>query len=80
MTDFILCYDELEKMMGDDVDLILWFEDDVVLMDKFFPTLTSILTHHTARLARDPWLDIKLYLIPALRGGSASIILQPQLM
>ena len=55
-------------MMGDKVDLILWFEDDVVLMDKFFPTLTSILTHHSARLARGPWLDIKLYLIPGLRG------------
>ena len=66
-------------MMGDKVDLILWFEDDVVLMDKFFPSLTSILTHHTARLARQPWLDIKLYLIPALRGGSGLIIPQPQL-
>ena len=54
--------------MGDDVDLLLWFEDDVVLMENFFPTLTSILTHHTGRLARAPWLDIKLYLIPGLRG------------
>ena len=80
MTDFILCHEELEKLMGDNVDLILWFEDDVVLMDKFFPTLTSILSHHTARLARHPWLDIKLYLIPGLRGGSGSIILQPQLL
>ena len=66
--------------MGDNADLILWFEDDVVLMDKFFSTLTSILTHHTARLARDPWLDIKLYLIPGLRGESVVIILQPQLI
>ena len=54
--------------MGDDVELLLWFEDDVVLMENFFPTLTSILTHHTGRLARAPWLDIKLYLIPGLRG------------
>ena len=57
-------------MMGDKVDLILWFEDDVVLMDKFFPSLASILTHHRGRLGRGPWLDIKLYLIPALRGQS----------
>ena len=66
--------------MGDSADLILWFEDDVVLMDKFFPTLTSILTHHKARLARDPWLDIKLYLIPGLRGKTVVIKLHPQLI
>ena len=54
--------------MGDDVELILWLEDDVVLMENFFPTLTSILDHHTEKLARAPWLDIKLYLIPGLRG------------
>ena len=66
--------------MGDSADLILCFEDDVVLMDKFFPTLTSIMTHHTARLARDPWLDIKLYLIPGLRGKTVVIKLHPQLI
>ena len=80
MTDFILCHDELEKMMGDSADLILWFEDDVVLMDKFFPTLTSIMTHNTARLSRDPWLDIKLYLIPGLRGKTVVIKLHPRLI
>ena len=77
MTDFILCHDELEKMLGDDVDLLLWFEDDVVLMENFFSTITSILTHQTARLARAPWLDIKLYLKPSLRGESDFIILLP---
>ena len=73
MTDFLLCQEELEKMMGDDVELLLWLEDDVVLMDNFFPSLTSILSHHRARLDRAPWLDIKLYLIPGLRGGSGFV-------
>ena len=60
-------------MMGDDVELLLWLEDDVVLMENFFPSLTSILSHHRARLDRAPWLDIKLYLIPGLRGESGFV-------
>ena len=73
MTDFLLCHEKLEKMMGDEVDLLLWLEDDVILMEDFFPSLTSILSQHRARLDRAPWLDIKLYLKPGLRGESGFV-------
>ena len=70
VEDFILCHDELETHLGPEVETILWLEDDVVLMDNFFPTLTSIMTHDRERLSRVPWLDLKLYLSPRLRGQS----------
>ena len=68
VEDFIICHDELEKHLGPHVDTLLWLEDDLVLMDNFFPSLTSIMTHGRGRLSRAPWLDIKLYLHPRLRG------------
>ena len=50
VEDFIICHDELEKHLGPHVDTLLWLEDDLVLMDNFFPSLTSIMTLGRGRL------------------------------
>ena len=66
--DLAVCHAALEDRLDAGVSTILGLEDDVLLMPSFFPTLASILALHASRLARQPWLDVKLYLTPRLRG------------
>ena len=64
----------MEQQLGSDVDHLLWLEDDVILMENFFSTLSSILAHQRDRLTSVPWLDLKLYLNPRLRGKTDLLI------
>ena len=66
--DFVVCHQEVEDYLGSQVKYLLVIEDDVMLMPSFFSTLSSILTFYTAKMASSPWLDLKLYLTPRLRG------------
>ena len=43
-------------------------------MENFFATLQSALCFQMEKLSRKPWLDIKLYLMPRLRGYAWDVI------
>ena len=66
--DLVFCSNKLEKMLPKSVEHILILEEDAVLMDNFFSTLLAWMSFHSERLQSEPWLDIKLYLNPRLRG------------
>ena len=68
--DFVFCARQLEIEIWNNnaVKHILILEDDAVVMDGFFPTLSAWMTFHKERLQSEPWLDLKLYLNPSLRG------------
>ena len=66
--DFITCHGAVEAVINKSVETIIWLEDDVVLMDNFFPTLSSLLNFRRSKLQSITWLDIKLYAPPRLRG------------
>ena len=68
MEDFLICYNAIKNQLEFTPDIQLWIEDDVVLMENFFPTLKSILALRKPGLSTTPWLDIKLYKTPRLRG------------
>lgn len=68
VRDFILCHAAIENEISEDVKYLLWLEDDVILMEDFFSTLSSIMTFRKLLLQSQKWLDIKLYLNPRLRG------------
>ena len=68
VKDFVLCYEAIENKINEDVKHLLWLEDDVILMEDFFSTLSSIMTFREILLQSQKWLDIKLYLNPRLRG------------
>ena len=74
VQDFIICHDEVEQQLDSDVDHLLWLEDDVILMENFFSTLSSILAYHRDKLTTVPWLDLKLYLNPRLRGKTDLLV------
>jgi hypothetical protein len=67
-ADFSLCCSLIEDELPPSVEYVLLLEDDVLLMDGFFPILLAWLSLHREALAEHPWLDIKLYLSPRLRG------------
>ena len=66
--DLVFCSNQLEKMLPKSVEHILILEEDAVLMEDFFSTLLSWMSFHSERLQSEPWLEIKLYLNPRLRG------------
>ena len=66
--DLVFCSNQLEKMLPKSVEHILILEEDAVLMEDFFSTLLAWMSFHSERLQSEPWLDIKLYLNPRLRG------------
>ena len=66
--DLVFCSNQLEKMLPKSVEHILILEEDAVLMEDFFSTLLTWMSFHSERLQSEPWLDIKLYLNPRLRG------------
>ena len=66
--DFALCFSLLEKRLPPETEYVLVLEDDVILMKNFLSTLTGWMMFHQEVLAALPWLDIKLYLNPRLRG------------
>ena len=66
--DFVFCADRVDEMLPNDVEHILILEDDALVMQGIFSTLSSWMTFHQERLQAEPWLDIKLYLNPRLRG------------
>merc|ERR1712142_598300 len=66
--DFSVCLKEADEEFESDVDYILILEDDVMVMPDIFSTLSSIIAYNTEKLSSSPWLDIKLYKPPRLRG------------
>ena len=68
--DFVFCARQLEIALWNNnaVKHILILEDDAVVMDGFFYILFAWMTFHKERLQSEPWLDLKLYLNPSLRG------------
>ena len=66
--DLVFCSNQLEKMLPKSVEHILILEEDAVLMEDFFSTLLAWMSFHSERLQSEPWLEIKLYLNPRLRG------------
>ena len=66
--DFVFCADRMDEMLPKDVKHILILEDDTLMMEGFFSTLSAWMTFHQERLEAEPWFDIKLYLNPRLRG------------
>ena len=66
--DFVFCVDQMHQTLPQDVEHILILEDDTLVMQGFFSTLSTWMTFHQERLEAEPWLDIKLYLNPRLRG------------
>ena len=68
--DFVFCARQLEIEIwnNNSVKHILILEDDAVVMDGFFPILFAWMTFHKERLQSEPWLDLKLYHNPSLRG------------
>ena len=66
--DFTVCHKEVEEDLEGNVELILVMEDDVMVMPNIFSTLSSTLNYNIRRLTTAPWLDIKLYKPPRLRG------------
>ena len=77
VADFLVCHDSVQHHIensGKKSDLFLWLEDDVILMEKFFATIQSILSFKNYELSRKAWLDIKLYTQPHLRGYAWEMI------
>ena len=74
VQDFVLCHEAIENEINEDVKHLLWLEDDVILMEDFFSTLSSIMTFRKMLLQSQKWLDIKLYLNPRLRGTQTMYI------
>ena len=68
VEDFLICYNAIKSHLDFTPDIQLWIEDDVVLMENFFSTLSSILAFRKPILSTSTWLDIKLYKTPRLRG------------
>ena len=71
VADFLVCHDSIQSHIEDSglkPDYFLWLEDDIILMENFFYTLHSALRFQMEKLSTKPWLDIKLYLMPRLRG------------
>ena len=66
--DFVFCAGRMDEMLPKDVKHILILEDDALVMQGIFSTLSAWMTFHKERLGAEPWLDIKLYLNPRLRG------------
>ena len=66
--DFVFCAGRMDEMLPKDVEHILILEDDTLVMQGIFSTLSAWMTFHQERLEAEPWLDIKLYLNPRLRG------------
>ena len=66
--DFVFCADRMDEMLPKHVEHILILEDDALVMQGIFDTLSAWMTFHQERLEAEPWLDIKLYLNPRLRG------------
>ena len=58
----------MHQTLPQDVEHILILEDDTLVMQGFFSILSTWMTFHQERLEAEPWLDIKLYLNPRLRG------------
>ena len=77
VADFLVCHDSVQSYIEDGglkPDFFLWMEDDVILMENFFATLQSALSFQKEKLYKNPWLDIKLYLTPRLRGYAWDVI------
>ena len=74
VKDFVLCHEAIENEINVDIKYLLWLEDDVILMKDFFSTLSSIMTFRKMTLQSQKWLDIKLYLMPRLRGNQLTFI------
>ena len=68
VKDFVLCHEAIENEINEDVKYLLWLEDDVILMEDFFSTLSAIMSFRKLILQSQKWLDLKLYLNPRLRG------------
>ena len=66
-TDFIGCVARVLALQPD-ADLLLVLEDDALILEEFFPTLSSILMFHMPFYQKDSWLDIKLYTPPKWSG------------
>ena len=66
--DFVFCADRMDEMLPKDVEHILILEDDMLVMEGIFSTLSAWMTYHQERLQAEAWLDIKLYLNPRLCG------------
>ena len=66
--DFVFCADRMDETLPKDVQHILILEDDALVMQGIFSTLAAWMTFHQEKLEAEPWLDIKLYLNPRLRG------------
>ena len=74
VRDFVACHRDMLEELKNDVKYVLCLEDDVALMDNFFPTLSSILSFRGSRLITNPWLDIKLYVMPRMKGFAFDIM------
>ena len=62
------CQTALLARLPHNTSLVLTLEDDIRLRPGFISLLAGALHHRQARLATIPWLDIKLYFQPRLRG------------
>ena len=65
--DLASCVALADQALAPEVTHVLVLEDDVEVMEGLFPTLAAWMTYHRGTLAA-PWLDIKLYASPRLRG------------
>ena len=66
-TDFIGCVARV-LALHPGTDLLLVLEDDALILEDFFPTLSSILMSPMPFYQQDSWLDIKLYTPPKWSG------------
>ena len=54
VEDFLICYNAIKSQLDFTSDIQLWIEDDVVLMENFFQTLSSILALRNPGLSTTP--------------------------
>ena len=69
-SDFVGCVSRLMSAYppDGDNDLLLVLEDDALIVEDFFITLSSILGFHLPSYQQGEWLDIKLYTPPKWAG------------
>jgi hypothetical protein len=74
--DFVGCVTRMfsEYLPSSDSDLLLVLEDDALIVEDFFPTLSSILQTHLPSYQQEEWLDIKLYTPPKWSGFGLELL------
>ena len=73
-SDFVGCVTRLLAEASHGSDLLLVLEDDALIVEEFFPTLSSILLFHLPSYQQKDWLDVKLYTPPKWSGFGLDIL------